>query len=285
MLILSRRPTEAINFPQLRISVSIVSVKGNRVQVGIDAPPEIRVLRHELEPNSADRAEVFKGLAGSPQSPGLTARATHEFRNRLNKATLGLHLAQKQLEAGLVESADKSLTMALSRLAELENTVLPVSAPNDSASLGLESSAGDNRQPQQNGRNRVEKEKPQAIDVLLVEDDQNEQALLRGLLEMEGYQVHTAGNGHEALACLQRVTPRFVLLDMMMPECDGLETLQRIRHVPALQHVPIFAVSGSSPDSIGLSIGSDGVDDWFPKPLNAPRLVQHMRDRVAGLSV
>ena len=123
-----------------------------------------------------------------------------------------------------------------------------------------------------------------SIDVLLVEDDTNEQALLRGILEMEGYRVHTANNGHEALDCLKRVTPRFVLLDMMMPECDGRETFQRIRRMPALENLPIFAVSGASPDSLGLPVGKDGVEDWFPKPLNAPQLVEKMRQCVQDLS-
>ena len=104
---------------------------------------------------------------------------------------------------------------------------------------------------------------------------------MQGLLEMEGYRVHAVSNGHEAMGCLIRVTPKFVLLHMMMPECDGRETLHRIRGIPAFKDLPIFAVSGSSPDSVGLSIGCDGVNDWFPKPLDAPRLIQHMRDKVA----
>jgi CheY-like chemotaxis protein len=118
---------------------------------------------------------------------------------------------------------------------------------------------------------------------LLVEDDQNEQALLRTLLEMEGYRVHTASNGNEALQCLEQITPQFVLLDMMMPECDGPTTLERMRAIPNFGDLPIFAVSGTSPESVGLSIGTDGVSDWFPKPLNAPRLVRHMRERIASL--
>lgn len=52
MLVLSRKSSETIRFPQLGISVEILSVKGSRVQVGIAAPPEIQVLRKELEPAS-----------------------------------------------------------------------------------------------------------------------------------------------------------------------------------------------------------------------------------------
>lgn len=284
MLILSRRPTEAISFPQLGITVSVVSVNGSRVRVGIDAPSEIKVLRRELEQSSADQTQALLALTEKPESAVLAARAKHNFRNELNKATLGIHLAQKQLAAGLVESADKTLSIALALLAELESAASAERGrSSDSMDFGL--SVGVGRKSNTPKRNRTGAESFQSIDVLLVEDDQNEQALLRGLLEMEGYHVYTANNGAEALACLKHITPRFILLDMMMPQCNGRETLERIRQVPAWQHLPVYAVSGSSPQSIGLSIGSDGVDDWFPKPLNAPRLVQHLREHVEGLCV
>jgi carbon storage regulator CsrA len=276
MLVLSRRPKETIRFPQLGISVSIVSVKGSRVQIGVDAPPEIQILRRELE-TDPDTCANTRTAGG-----GLPDKAKHAFRNWLNRATLGLHLAQKQLAAGQIESADKSLAMALERLSELESIAGSID-PKQSVELkswvaGRKGEAIDTAHRPKGG------DAPTCVDVLLVEDDQNEQALLRGLLEMEGYQVRTANNGNEAIACLERIRPRFVLLDMMMPDCDGRETFKRIRQMPAFESLPIFAVSGSSPDSVGLSIGSDGVDDWFPKPLNAPRLVQRMRDLIACLS-
>lgn len=287
MLILSRRASETIRFPQLGISVSIVSVKGNRVQVGIDAPPEIQVLRHELESNSAESAS-YRGntskaggkLSVSSSSHMESQKAKHDFVNRLNKATLGLLLAQKQLAAGQMESADKTLSNALARLLELEATVTdaPASKPNRG---GLKAFVAESRRSAENESVGIREENSACIDVLLVEDDPNERALLQGLLELEGYRVHTASNGREAIACLNRIRPKFVLLDMMMPECDGRETCHHIRQMPAFADLPIFAVSGSSPNSVGLSIGGDGVDNWFPKPLNAPRLVKQMREHSA----
>ena len=71
MLILSRRPTETIRFPSLGISVSIVSVKGSRVQVGIDAPPAIQVIRSELESDRSpriDQSEPKVGIACASQT-------------------------------------------------------------------------------------------------------------------------------------------------------------------------------------------------------------------------
>lgn len=287
MLILSRRASETIRFPQLGISVSIVSVKGNRVQVGIDAPPEIQVLRRELESNSDERpgsrGNTLKTCGTSSVSSSSqmdSKKAQHDFVNRLNKATLGLLLAQKQLAAGQVESADKTLVNALARLLELETTVTDARYSKSNRD-GLKAFVAESRRSTENENVVLREDNSGCIDILLVEDDPNERALLQGLLELEGYKVHTASNGREAITCLNRIHPKFVLLDMMMPECDGRETFHRIREIPAFAELPIFAVSGSSPNSVGLSIGGDGVDNWFPKPLNAPRLVQHMREHMA----
>ena len=286
MLILSRRTSETIRFPQLGISVSIVSVKGNRVQVGIDAPPEIQILRRELECHSDERAGERENTSktcgtssASSSSQMVSQKAKHDFVNRLNKATLGLLLAQKQLAAGLMESADKTLANALARLLELETTVTDAPAPKTNRG-GLKAFVAASRRSTENENVGLPEENSACIDILLVEDDPNERALLQGLLELEGYRVHTASNGLEAISSLDRIRPKFVLLDMMMPECDGRETFHSIRQMPAFVDLPIFAVSGSSPDSVGLSIGGDGVDQWFPKPLNAQRLVKHMREHL-----
>lgn len=192
----------------------------------------------------------------------------------MNRATLGLHLAQKQLAAGQSESANQTLSTALARLTELEQSAATRPARNHEPVPSRPAAA-----------DRVPVESTESVDVLLVEDDQNEQALLRDILELEGYRVCTANNGHEALACLQRFTPRFVLLDMMMPECNGRETLERIRQEPAWRDLPVYAVSGSDPDAAGLVLGNAGLADWFPKPLNAPRLIRHMRERMSNTCV
>ncbi len=284
MLVLSRRASETIRFPQLGISVSILSVKGNRVQVGVDAPAQIQIVRKELE--SVADTNGKDGMANSIVSNSLasvkSSEEKHALKNRLNRAMLALQLTQKQLSAGQLESADKTLAFALARLAELEdgscskNECEIASTFADSFPAPKEMSGGSTM-------SLSSRATAKPIEVLLVEDDLNEQALLRTLLEMEGYRVHTAKNGREALECLSRSRPVCVLLDMMMPECDGAETLERIRAISRFNELPVYAVSGTSPESVGVSVGTDGVDDWFPKPLNASRLVQHMRRRFSDL--
>lgn len=282
MLILSRRTDETIRFPQLGISVSIVSVKGNRVQVGVDAPPEIQVLRKELEsalekdsaPPYASANKICSGAAIQPSSD----KARHEFRNRLNQATLGVSLAQKQLAAGRAEEAERSLATALGRLADLEKSAWQGVATSLDPSR-LKAIAFQHNRQNDSSASRSTDDFQACMDVLLVEDEQNEQALMKTLLEMEGYRVHAASNGFEALKIIKETSPQFVLLDMNMPECDGRQTFASIRRMPEFDELPIYAVSGSSPDSMGLSIGPGGLDDWFPKPLNAKRLVESMKNR------
>ena len=298
MLVLSRRIKETIRFPQLGISVSIVSVKGNRVQVGVDAPAEIQILRKELESAVDDmpgmRTMPTSSTAESEPYQQVTDKERHQFKNLLNRATLGLHLAQKQLAAGQAEAADQTLSAALVRLMELEKLGVPNSvaepkstyatstAPRTATPISNRNCKSSLKRLERPLETPSETPKADSVDVLLVEDDQNEQLLLRTLLEMEGYRVHTANNGLEAMKCLERITPQFVLLDMMMPECDGPETFDRMRAISSAVDLPIFAVSATSPESVGLSVGTDGIDEWFPKPLNAQRLVKQMRSRAAS---
>ena len=73
MLVLSRGLTEKIIFPNLDITVEILRITGNKVRVGIDAPKDVRVLRHELADTQS-----------STVAPKKKMRVGHEFRNRLN---------------------------------------------------------------------------------------------------------------------------------------------------------------------------------------------------------
>ncbi|WP_439624746.1 response regulator [Gemmata sp.] len=111
MLVVTRRPNEKIAFPSLGITVHVLRVTGASAKVGIEAPPEIKVLRDEIVP----AAEVA-APARSPQSK----RADHALANALSKVTLAVHLARKQWDAGRPAEADDTLKMALQALEALE---------------------------------------------------------------------------------------------------------------------------------------------------------------------
>jgi len=111
---------------------------------------------------------------------------------------------------------------------------------------------------------------PRSITVLVVDDEPRLADVVRMNLEVEGYRVVTAANGMEALARLTQDLPDLVVLDVMMPEMDGFETLKRIREVSSVP-VIMLTVRAEEADRIkGLEIGAD---DYLTKPYS-PRELQ-----------
>jgi two-component system KDP operon response regulator KdpE len=111
---------------------------------------------------------------------------------------------------------------------------------------------------------------PRNITVLVVDDEPRLVDVVRMNLEFEGYRVLEAGDGYRALEKLKEDLPDLVVLDVMMPELDGFETLRRIREV---SNVPVImlTVRQEETDRIrGLEIGAD---DYLTKPFS-PRELQ-----------
>jgi DNA-binding response OmpR family regulator len=115
---------------------------------------------------------------------------------------------------------------------------------------------------------------PPAGPILVVDDDPKILALVRTYLERERYPVITAADGRTALDAIERLAPRLVVLDLMIPEIDGLAVIRRARE---LGDVPILVLSARS--SVGDRIVglSEGADDYLPKPFSPAELVVRVR--------
>jgi len=110
--------------------------------------------------------------------------------------------------------------------------------------------------------------------ILVVDDDPKIVALVRTYLERERYRVVTAGDGWAALRAIEEHAPRLVVLDLMLPEIDGITVIRRAR---ADGDVPILVLSarGAVGDRVlGLS---EGADDYLPKPFSPAELVARVR--------
>ncbi len=111
--------------------------------------------------------------------------------------------------------------------------------------------------------------------VLIVEDEENLLEVLRYNLELEGYLVHTAVDGGDALELARRVKPSLVLLDVMLPTLNGFEVcriLRRESEVPIL----MLTAKGEEVDRVvGLELGSD---DYITKPFSMRELVARVRN-------
>ncbi len=80
--------------------------------------------------------------------------------------------------------------------------------------------------------------------ILVVDDDAAVRFALYRLLEQQGYEVVTAADGREGLQCVTEHSPDVVLVDIFMPEQDGIETIRQMRR--AFPHLPIIALSGGN---------------------------------------
>jgi len=110
--------------------------------------------------------------------------------------------------------------------------------------------------------------------ILVVDDEPRIVEAVSMNLELEGYQVSSASNGYEGLKKLTKELPDLVILDVMMPEMDGFETLKRIREVSTVP-VIMLTVRGEEIDKVkGLDLGAD---DYVTKPFSPNELASRVK--------
>lgn len=110
--------------------------------------------------------------------------------------------------------------------------------------------------------------------ILVVDDEPRLVQFTKMNLELEGFRVVTAANGYEALDKVVKELPDLVVLDVMMPQMDGFETLRRIRAISAVP-VIFLTVKGTESDRVrGLDLGAD---DYITKPFSPKELASRIR--------
>jgi DNA-binding response OmpR family regulator len=116
--------------------------------------------------------------------------------------------------------------------------------------------------------------------ILIVDDDQSIRALYSKALALSGFTVETAQNGREAAETVERFQPHLIILDLVMPEQEGIETLLQLQSkYPAL---PVLAISGALGAEDYLSVaGLLGARQTLAKPIKPDQLVQAVRSLLA----
>lgn len=110
--------------------------------------------------------------------------------------------------------------------------------------------------------------------ILLVDDDPGIMVAVKQALSTHGYQMTTATDGKEALDSFDREPPELILLDLVMPQCSGLEVCKRIREYSATPII-ILSVKGSEADIV--SVLDLGADDYLVKPFRLAELIARIR--------
>ena len=104
--------------------------------------------------------------------------------------------------------------------------------------------------------------------ILIADDDNVSRKLLRRLLEQDGHFVRAAADGREALDLFGEAACDVVLLDILMPELDGIAALEQLKATPGAEHVPVIMISAVDDTESVVRCIEIGADDYLTKPFN-----------------
>ncbi len=113
--------------------------------------------------------------------------------------------------------------------------------------------------------------------ILLVDDEPDILEFLSYNLKKEGYNVFTANNGKEAVAVAKKETPQLIILDVMMPDMDGIETCREIREITGLKDVMIAFLTARNEDYSQIAGFDVGADDYINKPIKPRVLISRIK--------
>ncbi|MGB9446214.1 MAG: response regulator, partial [Candidatus Acidiferrum sp.] len=118
--------------------------------------------------------------------------------------------------------------------------------------------------------------------ILLVEDNADMRGYVRRILEEDGYEVQTAGDGEEALGLSTKRNYDLILSDVMMPRMDGIQLLRAIRKDPNLRTTPVVLLSARAGEEFRIQGMGAGADDYLTKPFSARELLSRVSAHIAS---
>jgi excisionase family DNA binding protein len=116
--------------------------------------------------------------------------------------------------------------------------------------------------------------------VLIVDDDERLREYVRVNLEAEGYEVREAGSAEEGLSALGERSPDLILLDVMMPQVDGWETLRRIQEHTGVGAIPVIMFSGKVDEQSAAEAQSRGAQGFIGKPFDPRSLIESTKQQL-----
>ncbi len=116
--------------------------------------------------------------------------------------------------------------------------------------------------------------------LLVIEDDEQTRENLQIILDMEGYDVRTAGNGRDGLALAQSELPNLIICDVSMPEMGGHDVLRKLRGTPGTADIPFIFLTAQGERHHQRAGMNMGADDYLCKPLDAEDLLAAVRARL-----
>ncbi|MBI2962888.1 MAG: response regulator [Deltaproteobacteria bacterium] len=109
--------------------------------------------------------------------------------------------------------------------------------------------------------------------ILVVDDNEDSLKIISRILQTEGFEVSVERNGKDGLAAALEQLPELVIMDIMMPEMNGIEALEKLRALPQTAHIPVILLTAKSLDEDVLTGYRVGADYYMTKPFTAKQLV------------
>jgi two-component system alkaline phosphatase synthesis response regulator PhoP len=113
--------------------------------------------------------------------------------------------------------------------------------------------------------------------ILLVDDETDVLDFMKYNLEKEGFWVYTAGNGVEAIQMAKKMNPHLIILDLMMPKMDGIETCRELRNIPEFKNTIITFLTARDEDYSQIAGFEVGADDYITKPIKPRVFISRIR--------
>lgn len=113
--------------------------------------------------------------------------------------------------------------------------------------------------------------------ILIVDDEEDILEFLEYNLKKEDFEVHVASSGRKAIDIAQRVSPDLIILDVMMPELDGIETCKELRDLPNMKNTLIAFLTARNEDYSQIAGFDAGADDYINKPIKPRVLVSRIK--------
>ncbi|SDB64540.1 two-component system, OmpR family, alkaline phosphatase synthesis response regulator PhoP [Flavobacteriaceae bacterium MAR_2010_188] len=125
--------------------------------------------------------------------------------------------------------------------------------------------------------------KKREIKILLVDDDPDILEIVSYNLSSEGYQIITADNGKSAVKKANKESPHLIIMDIMMPEMDGIEACEQIRKIPHLSETIIAFLTARGEDYSQVAGFDAGADDYITKPIKPKLLISKVKSLLRRL--
>ena len=126
---------------------------------------------------------------------------------------------------------------------------------------------------------------PEDIKILLVDDEPDILEIISYSLKNAGYNVYTAKNGIQAVKQAEKIEPHLIILDVMMPEMDGIEACEIIRKTQKIKHTLITFLSARGEDYSQIAGFNAGADDYITKPIKPKILLSKVKSLLRRISL